>query len=475
MSEIKKEIDNKNQDNLIADTGMSFRDKVSSIDSEGKRILIYPTKPSGKFHRARIITALFLLLVYFILPFIKYKGEPYFLIDLISRKFILFGTVYWPHDFYIFAVGLLMLAVFIVFFTAIFGRIWCGWACPQTVFMELVFRKIEYFIEGNASKQKSLKKSPLNGKKFLIKFSKHLIFIVVTFLLSAILLSYFLSSKAVFDILTTNNGEHLTAVITMSFIALFIYFDFAWFREQMCIYVCPYGRLQSVLLDKNTVVVAYDHKRGEPRDKQNRNSDSENDCIDCGACVRVCPTGIDIRNGTQLECVNCTNCIDACDRVMDSINKPKGLIRYASLNQIEQGEKFKFSLRLAFYTGLLVILVGIFSIFLFARTDIEATILRARGSTYTVENDLIDNLYTIKLINKTFKPLTVRLQTGKINSTIIYIGTDSLRVKPDAILEGTFILKIPKNELKGVKNKINIDVFVGNRLIEKVQTIFSGP
>ena len=512
-------------DNLITETGGSFRDRVSNIDTGGKRIWIYPQKPEGRFHRARLLTGFILIAILVILPFIKYKGQPYFLVDLINRKFILFGSIWFPHDFYIFAIGFLSFAVFIVLFTAIFGRIFCGWACPQLIFMELVFRKIEYFIEGNVQKQKALNKMPMNFNKFIKKFAKQLVFICVAVFINAIVFSYIVSIDGLMQMIFIHPGEHVAGVVALSFVSFSMYLNFSWFREQACTYVCPYGRLQSVLLDKNSIIVAYDYKRGEPRGKikgdrrqmlvdsrqstvnseelritnyelrkdftdngqlitdneqlktQNLKFKTKNgDCIDCGACVRVCPTGIDIRNGLQLECVNCTACIDACDKIMDDIKKPRGLIKYSSILNIEKGQKFKITPRLAFYGILLVALLSVFFILVISRTPLEATILRAKGSTFFInENGNVVNIFTVKLINKSFEKMNIHFKTEDYHGKFKYIGTDKLIVKPEDILESTFLLEIPRREIHDSKNKIEIEMFNGNEKLDEIKTVFSGP
>ena len=463
---------------LITDTGSSFRDSVSNIDKKGKRIWIFPTKPSGRFHRARLIVGYFLLAVFFILPLIKKNGQPYFLVDIFNRKFILFGTIWWPQDFFIFAIGALALAVFIVLFTAIFGRIWCGWACPQTVFMELVYRKIEYWIEGDAGKQKALKKQAMNPDKFFKKFSKHSLFIALSFIINATVLSYIFGLDVVISMLTTNPGANSGGLISLAVLTVLFYLNYSWFREQACTYVCPYGRLQSVLVDKNSMVVAYDFKRGEPRGKIKNGAIQEGhgSCINCGSCVRVCPTGIDIRNGNQLECVGCTNCIDSCDHIMDSIKQPRGLIRYTSLSNIEEGVKFKFTYRIMFYIAILTLLMTVFGVLVLSRNDVEATILRARGSTYIVkDNGNIVNIFTMKIMNKTFLEKVLTLKTENIKGTFTFAGTDKLILKPNDILEGTFLIEIPHSELKHIKNRVVIGVYLGNKQIDRVTTTFSGP
>ncbi|MBY0433272.1 MAG: cytochrome c oxidase accessory protein CcoG, partial [Cyclobacteriaceae bacterium] len=307
-----------------------FRNTLATVDAEGKRVWMYPKKPSGIHHRWRVAVSVFFLSLLFAGPFIKVQGRPFMLINIFERKFILFGHVFWPQDFFLLALTLITFFVFIILFTVAFGRIWCGWACPQTLFMEMVFRKIEYWIEGDANEQRRLNKAPWTANKILKKSGKQLAFLLIAILIAHTVMAYLIGIDQVRLIVTQSPLEHLPGFLGLTAFTFIFYGVFAYFREQACIVVCPYGRLQSVLLVKDSIVVAYDWLRGEPRGKLKKNQVAEGhgDCIDCKLCVHVCPTGIDIRNGTQLECVNCTACIDACDDVMLKINKPKGLIRY---------------------------------------------------------------------------------------------------------------------------------------------------
>ncbi len=309
----------------------SFRDSMTIVSKEGKRHWLYPKQPTGRYYRWRTVLSLFLLAFLFGMPFVRMHDNPFFLFNVIERKFILFGAVFGPHDFYLLAIALITTIVFIILFTVVFGRLFCGWVCPQTVFMEMVFRKIDYWIEGDHRQQRRLNESPWRGEKILRKGAKYLIYAVLAFIIGNTLLAWIIGTDHLWTIVTDPPSRHIGGLTAMVIFSTVFYWIFSWFREQACILVCPYGRLQGVLLDRNSIVIAYDSRRGEPRGKLRRGVDrTEGDCIDCDQCVEVCPTGIDIRNGTQLECVNCTACIDACDTVMDKIGKPRGLVRYDS-------------------------------------------------------------------------------------------------------------------------------------------------
>ena len=386
-----------------------FRDSIATIDDKGKRAWIYPKKPSGKFYEYRKIVSYVLLAFLFSAPFIKVGGNQFILLNVLERRFNLFGYPFWPQDFHLFVIMMIIGVVFVIFFTVAFGRLFCGWICPQTIFMEMVFRRIEYWIEGDRGKQIRLDKQPWNGEKIRKRLTKWSVFFIISFLIANVFLAYLIGSDKLLEYITEGPLQNMSTFISLLIFTTVFYFVFAWFREQVCVIACPYGRLQGVLLDNKSIVVAYDHKRGEKeagRAKFKKNEDrattGKGDCIDCFQCVHVCPTGIDIRNGTQLECVNCTACIDACDAMMEAVNLPKGLIRYASEDNIEKKAKFTFNARLKGYSAVLFILIGIFSGMLFLRNDLEATVLRIPGQLYQKkENNIISNIYTYKVVNKT--------------------------------------------------------------------------
>ena len=360
--------------------------------------------------------------------------------------------------------------VFIVVFTVVFGRLWCGWACPQTIFMEMVFRKIEYWIEGDAGEQRKLKNAPMNAEKFFKKSSKHTIFYILAFIIGNTFLSYIIGVEKLFQIISEPVSQHVAGFIAMlSFSAVF-YWVFAFFREQACTLVCPYGRLQGVLLDEKSIIVAYDFKRGEPRGVKN-----SGDCVDCSKCVDVCPTGIDIRNGTQLECVNCTACIDACNSIMDKVKKPRGLIRYDSHDGINKGVKLSLNARNISYSLVLVVLLIVLSVLLMTRSPIQTTILRTPGVLYQDAGDgNLTNLYNIKVINKTseIKPIELRLKSPA--GAISMVGGE-LIVPEAALKEAVFFVKLKKESVKMVSTPIEIDVISGGEVLEEIETSFLGP
>jgi cytochrome c oxidase accessory protein FixG len=459
-------------------TTPNFRDKVSTIDEQGKRIWIYPKKPKGSLHRMRMVVAIFLLAFLFGAPLIKVNSQPLILLNILERKFILFGLVFWPQDFHLFALTMIALIVFIILFTAVFGRVWCGWACPQTIFMEMVFRKIEYWIEGDAHKQRALNKAPWTANKFLKKFSKHLVFFGLSFIIGNTLLAYIIGVDELFKIITDPPREHIGGLTAMILFSGGFYFIFSHFREQACTMVCPYGRLQGVLLDSNSIVVAYDFKRGEPRGKIKKEQERYNfgDCVDCHLCVQVCPTGIDIRDGTQLECVNCTACIDACNNVMERVGFSKGLIRYTSLNGIEKGQRLKITPRIIGYSVLLAGLITFLTFLLLSRSTVEATILRTPGVLYQeVEETKIQNLYNVKIANKSFGRLSITLKLLEPEGEIYLVGGETLTVPEDGLAESVFFVKIPEDQIQQAKTSIRIGVFSGDEIIETVKSSFLGP
>lgn len=455
----------------------SFRDKVATVDQTGKRIWMFPQKPSGKFYNARILVSIFYLIIFFTLPFIKVDDHPVFLINILQRRFILFGKIFWPQDFFIFALGMVIFIVFIALFTVVFGRVFCGWACPQTIFMEMIFRKIEYLIDGDASQQKALKKMPWNAEKIRKRVAKWVVFWVVSFIIANTFLEYLIGvdelGKLISGPVSKNIGT-LSALIVFTSVFFFVYL---WLREQVCTVICPYGRMQGVLLDRDSIIVAYDHKRGEQRGKFHKNeSRAIGDCIDCAQCVKVCPTGIDIRNGTQLECVNCTACIDACNHMMQAVGLPQDLIRYASENNISNGKKFRFTWRMKAYSAVMCVLIGILVFLLATRTDVGVILSRTPGQLYQAQpNHTMSNLYNYKFLNKTFKNKEVSLRPENFQGSITLVGEHKLIIPKDGYTTGTMFVYMNEDAIKRRKTQIEIGVYEGDNKIKTITTSFLGP
>ena len=463
----------------------SFRDSIGTINEDGKRAWVYPKKPSGKYYEWRKIVSYVLLVFLFAAPFVKINGNQFLLFNILERRFNIFGFPFWPQDFYLVVISMLIGVIFIALFTVAFGRIFCGWMCPQTIFLEMVFRRIEYWIEGDRGKQIRLDKQAWNAEKIKKRLLKWFIFLVISFAIANTFLAYLIGSDELIQDIVDGPFKHLGTLVPLLIFTAVFYFVFAWFREQVCIIACPYGRLQGVLLDNKSIIVAYDHKRGEGengRKKIRKNEDraelGHGDCIDCFQCVNVCPTGIDIRNGTQLECVNCTACIDECDDIMEKVDLPKGLIRFASEDEIEKKEKFKFTPRLKGYSAVLLILIGVLIGMLLIRNDVEANILRLRGQLYEQKADnIISNVFTYKLINKTTEAIPdVEFKIRKVKGTIKLVATTNDFIIPkQGIAEGTLFLDIHKSDLKSGKNRITIDVYSKDKIIETTTVNFLGP
>lgn len=484
-----------------------YRDSISTVDKEGKRVWIYPKKPKGPWTNARTYVSWLLLVLMFAAPFIKINGSPLIRIDILGREFYLFGMHFTPQDFYLFVLSMITMVVFIALFTVVFGRLFCGWVCPQTIFMEMVFRKIEYWIEGDASAQKRLNKAPWNAEKIRKKGLKQAIFIFISILIAHTFLSVMIGPERVFEIITSNPLDNVGGFLAMMFFTGAFYFVFASLREQVCTTICPYGRLQGVLTDNDTVLVTYDFVRGEPRGKMKKKRAPKKptnpvqqmqamvqqgdtavatadeaplkvlgDCVDCKLCVHVCPTGIDIRNGAQLECVNCTACMDACDEVMEKIGREKGLIRYDSHNGIEKQERKIFTTRSIAYTVALVVLVVINIVLFLGRTSVQAVVLRTPGRLFTqFDEGHMSNQYNYTLFNKTNEDYELEWRIAdKPDARIQFIGK-APALEADSSVEGSFFIILPNEEVTKQKNPLKIEIWSGGELISTSETNFLGP
>ncbi len=386
-------------------------DSVYSINEDGSRNFLHPADVRGRWQRRVQVFWTLLILVYVGLPWIEVAGQPAVRFDLPGRAAYLFGLSFTNQDFYLsfFALSGLGFALFVL--TALYGRVWCGFACPQTVFMEGIYRRIERWIEGPRNTRIRRNMGPNDFDKVWRKILKHTLFLGLSYGIAHVFLSYFIPVHELLQVIRSNPAEHKTAFGWSMFFTGLMYFDYAWFREQTCLIICPYGRIQSALIDPDTIIIGYDEKRGEPR---SHGVDEGGDCIDCYRCVEVCPTGIDIRNGLQMECIGCTRCIDACDDIMDRIAKPRGLVRYDSERSFEGGEKRSILRpRVFLYLCLGLIGIAVATLSVHQREPFGARALRARGMPYTLEEHRIRNLVNVHLQNKRTEEATLFVRPGE--------------------------------------------------------------
>lgn len=459
-----------------------FREHLPTADAAGRRLWVYPRKPAGRFYRARTHVSWLLLALMFAGPFISIGGNPLLMFNVVERRFSIFGQMFWPTDTYIFAVAMIIFFVMIAVFTAAFGRVWCGWLCPQTILMEMVFRKIEYWIEGNGFEQEQLAKAPWGARKVFKRALKAGIFFALSFAIANWLLMYIIGFGGWYPVVFDNPFNHLGGLTAMLLFTGVFFLIFTRFREQACTFICPYGRFQSVLMDEHSLIVSYDPKRGEKRGHwargvtpAARGGGGGGHCIDCRMCVSVCPTGIDIRNGLQMECVHCTACIDACDSVMDRMALPRGLIRYASIAGIASNRAYQITSRIRLYGGILMLLGAILVVLLFSRADVQTTMLRTPGALYTIAaGGEVSNLYTLTIRNKTHHrlPISLRVLTPR-GATAKLIGADD--IGPETVMRAAAIVGVPPGALSGGTCRAVVGLYSGNKLMQKMKTGLLGP
>lgn len=380
-------------------------DRLATTDEKGQRVYLYPEDVRGIWRHRRSLFYWSLIITYLVLPWTTFQGKQTILLDIAKREFTLFGQTFFATDLPLLIILLLGGLFLIGFVTSIWGRVWCGWACPQTVFIDALYSKVEILIEGKGRARKALDEGPWNSEKIFKKSLKWTIFLIISLHIAHSFIGYFIGTKELFWMTLRPPAENMGAFITMCSLTLLCLFDFGWFREQFCIIACPYGRLQSVIMDDNSMVVAYDKTRGEPRRSSQIKKEDEGDCINCYHCVKVCPTGIDIRRGTQLECIACTNCIDACDEIMEKTQRPPGLIRYATQTELEGGKTHIWRPRSLIYLLACALIFGS-GLFLINRSqEMSFSAFRAVGDPYREGVDSsgakqIINHYIITIDNK---------------------------------------------------------------------------
>lgn len=441
-------------------------ERISTLDETGKRVYIFPARVRGIFSRYKAVVDVILVLFFLVLPWVKINGHQALLLDFMERKFAILGVTFWSHDGPLIFFILATLSIGLAFVTAIWGRVWCGWACPQTVFIDGIFRRIEYWIIGSHIRQMNLARAPWNGEKIFKLSLVWTLFSIVSLIIAHSFLAYFVGAERLVEMTQHNPRENWTVFLIMAFITGLLLFDFGWFREQFCIIMCPYGRFQSVLMDEDSLTVSYDPYRGEPRRGVAGPGEHEGDCIDCYRCVAVCPTGIDIRRGLQMECIGCTACIDACDEVMEKIDKPRGLIRYATGNSLKGIRPRRIRPRVAIYSALLVVVFAMLAITISRREDIMVTILRGKDSPYQVVKseagtDQVINHFKMHLKNQTFDDVSLKLVVPGIwkhERIELITQTDTVNLAPGEDLTLHFFVKFPKEVTGNIGTKsISLD------------------
>jgi cytochrome c oxidase accessory protein FixG len=441
---------------------------------EGHRVYLYPEDVRGIWKDRRTFVYIVLILIYLVLPWIYFNGEQAIRLDLPARELHVFGNLFYAHDAPMILLLLLGFVFSIGFITSLWGRVWCGWACPQTVFIDPLYRQIERLIEGRARERMKLDQAPWNFNKLWKRGLKWFLFLVVSLHIAHSLLGYFVGTHELLAITMQSPAAHPSLFITMLVITGVFLFDFGWFREQFCIIACPYGRMQSVIMDQYSKIVGYDYNRGEPRRAKETPKDQEGDCINCYHCVKVCPTGIDIRNGTQLECIACTACIDACDEIMEKVHKPKGLIRFTSEAELENLPPKKFSFRSTLYLTIILVITGVFIYVLSQKNSLNMRMVKLGKSSYRViDESTVNNLYRVNFDNKTDKTYAV---TIKANIPEVVIKT---RKMPFIVNPGEFKtvmhLNFPQSILKDGEKQIILNYYDKEQLLMKREVKLVGP
>ena len=462
-----------------AEAHETFRNELASIASDGRRKWVYARQPSGRLYRARTILSAFLLGFLLLAPFVTVRGQPLMLLNILERRFVLLGVVFRPQDFYLVVLLALTALVTLVLTTVVAGRVWCGWLCPQTIFMEMVFRKLEYLIEGSAEQQVRRDRAPWTAQKTFRKGIKHAVFFALSFLLANVFLAWIIGAADLKVIVTDPPSRHIAGLVAIVLFSLVFYLVFARFREQACVLACPYGRVLSSLVDRRTITVTYDNVRGEPRRRLAAAAaagPAGGDCIDCHQCVTVCPTRIDIRKGVQLECVACTACIDACNGVMQRIGRAPGLIRHTSADAVRDGHTRWLTARVKAYTAVWACLVVTVTTLLVTRPDLDVLILRQPGTLYaTVAGGDVANFYTVQALNRTGRPAAFAVEILEPRgATITTLGSIG-RVEPYGVAESRLLLRLPTTMLAGPSTPVKFAIRSEGRLVQEIDSAFLGP
>lgn len=427
------------------------RESVTTINADGSRRFLFPSEAHGRFTRWRKISAVLLLVIYLALPWVPVGGYPAVFLDLALRRFHFFGYTLAAQDAWLLFFGVTGLGFSLFFITALFGRVWCGWACPQTVFLEHVYRRVEQWVEGDAVNRRLLDQAPWTGGKLMRRTVKHVLYMLISLVIAHLFLAYFVSIPELWHMMRSAPGDHWSAFVFVFACGLLLNFNFAWFREQLCIVICPYGRLQSALVDDNSMVIGYDAKRGEPRGHARHDPGQPlGDCVACNRCVHVCPTGIDIRQGLQIECIGCAACIDACDEVMARTKRPPGLVRYDSLAGLAGGRTRWVRPRTILYGVLLLVGIAVAS---FAFSTVKAanfSVVRMSGAAYFVDSAAVRNQFLVRLLNKRSAPMEMVVIATGLPSDIHATGLGvPVTIPPMAEVMSPVVLTIDRARYRG--------------------------
>lgn len=459
----------------------TFRNELASIARDGRRKWIYARQPHGRLYRARTILSGFLLAFLLLAPFVTIGGLPLMQLDVLHRRFVILGVLFRPQDFYIVVLLALTALVTLMLSTVVVGRIWCGWLCPQTVFMEMVFRRLEYLIDGSAEQQLRREKAGWTAGRALRFGIKEAIFFALSFGIANVFLAWVIGAEELWRIVTDPPSQHLSGLIAITVFSFVFYLVFARFREQACVLACPYGRVMSALIDARTITVTYDTRRGEPRARLSRGADTDvartlGDCVDCHQCVTVCPTGIDIRDGIQLECVNCTACIDACNGVMSRIGRPAGLIRLTSHEQVAAGTHRWLTARSGAYAAVWLVLVAAVTLLLAGRRNLDVLILREPGTLYaTAGAGEVANFYNVQALNRTRHRTSFSIEVVEpAGATVTTLGRLN-EVGPYGLVEGRLVLRVPTSALGGPSTPVRFAVRTNEGVVQTIYSAFLGP
>jgi cytochrome c oxidase accessory protein FixG len=455
----------------------TFRNELASVAPDGRRRWVYARQPAGRLYRARTVVSWFLLAFLFLAPFVRVGGLPLMLFNVIERKFVLFGVLFWPQDFYQIVLIALVIIVTLALSTAAVGRVWCGWLCPQTVFLEMLFRKLEYLIEGSAAEQLRRNRGPWTLERVRTQGVKLVVVFALSFLIANTFLAYIIGSEALWAIVTDSPERHLAGLTAITIFSFVFFLVFARFREQACVLACPYGRVMSSLIDRHTVTVTYDKRRGDPRQRLTRDRASNaGDCIDCHQCVTVCPTGIDIRHGSQLECVACTACVDACNDVMRRVGRPGGLIRHTTLDAVEGGHHRWPTPRVWAYSAVWLVLVVSTVSLVATRPALDVVVLRQPGTLYaTLADGTVANFYNVQVFNRTRHPLTFDITAvAPTGATVTPLGLVN-RVEPHGLVEGRLLVGVPAAATGSRVRTVSLNVRGPADTIHRIDSSFVSP